>query len=176
GPLRELFPTLLVPLHLFDDREHRRGELEHDARRDVRHDAEREDRRPPEAAARKQVVQAEERALALGVEEVGERLDVDAGGRGVALYPFGKLAEMSHVDDLRRLLERVREPALGNPANERHLAALKAGTHLAALPRGLALPAATGGLPDARAGPPSLADAGAVRTARRPQARESEMR
>src|SRR3989442_2853124 len=65
------------------------------------------------------------------------------------LDPFGQQHEMPHVDDLRRLLERIGEAALGNAPDERHLPALESRTHLAALPRRLTLPTAARRLPDA---------------------------
>src|SRR6185295_6568061 len=74
--------------------------------------------------------------------------------------------EMAHIHDLRRLLERIGEAALGNPADQRHLPALEPRTHLAALARRLTLAAATGRLADTRPGAATLADARAVRAAR----------
>src|ERR1700704_1180287 len=71
--------------------------------------------------------------------------------------------EMAHVHDLRRLLERIGEAALGNAPDERHLPALESGTHLAALARGLAFAAAAGRLADPGAGTAALADARAMR-------------
>src|SRR5881296_1197866 len=90
---------------------------------------------------------------------------------GRYLEALGQLTQVSDVDHLRRQLERVCEPALGNATDERHLAALEPGAHLAALARRLALAAATGGLAQSRARTPPLAEARAVRPGRRPQAR-----
>src|SRR5437867_521633 len=75
--------------------------------------------------------------------------------------------EVAHIHHLRRLLERIREAALGNAPDERHLPALESRTHLAALARGLAFAAAAGRLADSRAGPAALADARAMRALRR---------
>jgi len=69
---------------------------------------------------------------------------------------------VAHVHDLRRLLERIGEAALGNAPDERHLAALESRTHVTALARGLALAAAAGGLADAGAGTTALTDPRAV--------------
>src|SRR6266571_3917501 len=239
---------LLVALHLLDHREHGTGELEDDARRDVGHDPQREHRRARESSPREQVVEAEQRALALVPQEVGERLDVHArrrdvrpgtvndeaqereenlllqlrnleqvgnlgrrhrsardrsarlldlgarrGGDGHALHTElashvahaeqldgmirpahqprpeqrlgrhlhagGEAVQVPHVDHLRRLLERVREPALGDAPDERHLPALEARPCLAPGAGRLALPAPAGGLADAGAGTAPLADA-----------------
>src|SRR5207244_4497273 len=115
-PLRELFPALLVALHLVDDREHGRGQLEDDARRDVRHDAERKHRRAAEAAAREQVVQAEERALTLVPQEVGEGLHVHAGGRDVRPNAVHDQAQEREEDLLLQLrdLEQVGQSRCGH--------------------------------------------------------------
>src|SRR5947207_842975 len=75
---------------------------------------------------------------------------------------LGELAQVSDVDHLRHLLERVREAALGNSADERHLPALEPGPDLAALARGLPLAAATSRLAQPRAGPAPLAETRAV--------------
>jgi len=53
-----------------------------------------------------------------------------------------------HVDHLCRLFERIREAALRDAADERHLPALEAGTRLPARPRGLTLAAPPGRLAD----------------------------
>src|SRR5580765_8785591 len=81
---------------------------------------------------------------------------------------------MAHIHDLRRLLERIGEAALGNPADERHLPALEPRTHFAALARGLTLAAATGCLADTRPRAATLADARAVRADRRLQVVERQ--
>src|SRR5690348_3410510 len=67
------------------------------------------------------------------------------------LHAFGDPVQVPDVHHLRRLLEGVREAALGDAADERRLAALEPRAHLAALARGLALAAATGRLADPRA-------------------------
>src|SRR6266576_2239405 len=85
------------------------------------------------------------------------------------LDAVGEQDEVAHVHDLRRLLERIGEAALGNAPDERHLAALEARTHLAALARGLALAAAAGGFADTGARAAAFADAGPVRAHRRLQ-------
>src|SRR5882724_8267547 len=64
------------------------------------------------------------------------------------LDALGELAQVPDVDHLRRLLERVREAALRDAADERHLPALEAGTRLPARPRGLTLAAPPGRLAD----------------------------
>src|SRR5581483_5033518 len=78
-----LFPALLVLVHLVDLRDDRARDLEEDAGRDVRHDAQREDGGLGQATADEQVIQAEETALPLVGEEVGQRDDIDAGRRDV---------------------------------------------------------------------------------------------
>src|SRR5437879_13513807 len=83
------------------------------------------------------------------------------------LDAVGQEDEVAHVHDLRRLLERIGEAALGNAPDERHLAALEARTHLAALARGLALAAAAGGFSYPRSRTPPFTNAGPVRTHRR---------
>src|SRR5213079_1574124 len=115
-PLRELFPPLLVALHLLDDREYGRGQLEDDARRDVRHDAEREHGGAAEAPAREQVVQAEQRALTLVPQEVGEGLHVHAGGRDVRPHAVHDQAEEREEDFLLQLrdLEQVGQSRCGH--------------------------------------------------------------
>src|SRR5437867_3993863 len=92
------------------------------------------------------------------------------------LDALGELAQVPDVDHLRRLLERVREPALGNAADERHLAALEPGAYLAALARRLALAAAPRRLADPRARPAALADARAMRAGWPPEARQRDVR
>src|SRR5438132_5768933 len=90
-------------------------------------------------------------------------------GLGSHLDPVGELREVSHVDHLRGLPERVREAALRDAPDERHLAALESGARLAAGPRGLPLASSAGRLADPRARTAALADARAVRSPRRPQ-------
>src|SRR3989454_1686871 len=90
-------------------------------------------------------------------------------GLGSHLDPVGELREVSHVDHLRGLPERVREAALRDAPDERHLAALESGARLAAGPRGLPLASSAGRLADPRARTAALADARAVRAPRRPQ-------
>src|SRR5438876_793325 len=69
---------------------------------------------------------------------------------GVAshLAPVGERRQVPHVDHLRRLPERVREAALGDAPDERHLAALESGASLAAGPRRLPLSSPAGRLTD----------------------------
>src|SRR5213082_3205066 len=81
---------------------------------------------------------------------------------GRHLHALRDPTQVPDVHHLRRLLERVGEAALRDAPDERHLAALEPGAHLATLARRLALAAATRGLADPRAGPATLADAGAV--------------
>src|ERR1041385_8434690 len=95
---------------------------------------------------------------------------------GRHLEALGELAQVPDVDHLRRLLERVREPALGDAADERHLTALEPGAYLAALTRGLPLTATTCRLADARAGTAPLADAGAMGARRRSQGGQGDTR
>src|SRR5882724_3718974 len=92
------------------------------------------------------------------------------------LGPLGELAQMPDVDHLCRLLERVREAALRDAADERHLPALETGTRLPARPRGLTLAAPPRRLadPGARAAP--LADACAVRAGWPPETRQRDVR
>src|SRR6266576_2519649 len=85
------------------------------------------------------------------------------------LDAVGEQDEVAHVHDLRRLLERIGEAALGNAPDERHLAALEPRTHLAALTGGLAFAAAAGRLADPGAGTAAFADPRAMRAARRLQ-------
>src|SRR2546426_63382 len=70
---------------------------------------------------------------------------------GSHLDPVGELREVSHVDHLCGLPERVREAALRDAPDERHLAALESGACLAAGPRGLPLASSAGRLADPRA-------------------------
>src|SRR5207247_10949359 len=63
-------------------------ELEDDRGGDVRHDPEREDGEPSQVSAREEVDHAEQRALHL-VEELGERVAVDARRRDVGADPVG---------------------------------------------------------------------------------------
>src|SRR3989441_9127363 len=95
---------------------------------------------------------------------------------GRDLDAVGERAEMAHVHDLRRLLERVREAALGDAADQRHLAALEAGPRAAARARGLALAAPARRLAQPRARAAPLAAAGAVRAARRLEPRQRQLR
>src|SRR5688572_15406597 len=70
---------------------------------------------------------------------------------GRHLDAFGEPLEVAYVHDLGRLLEGVRKAALGDAADERHLAALEAGTRLTPAAGRLTLPASAGRLPDPRA-------------------------
>src|SRR5437763_16101778 len=81
---------------------------------------------------------------------------------------------MADVHYLRGLLEGVREAALRDAADERHLTALEAGSRLPARARGLPLASPPRGLADPGARPPPLADAGAVRARGGPQAVQHE--
>src|SRR5207245_953725 len=91
-------------------------------------------------------------------------------------HTLGELIQVADVHDLGRLLERVGEAPFGDAPDERHLTALEPGPRLAARARGLALAAATGRLADPRPRPPPLADAHAVRAARRLEARQADVR
>src|SRR5213594_2319584 len=84
--------------------------------------------------------------------------------------------EVAHIHHLRRLLERIREPALGNAPDERHLPALESRTHLAALTRGLTLSASTCGFSNPRSRTPAFANARAMRAARWLQIMQREAR
>src|SRR3989442_577754 len=95
---------------------------------------------------------------------------------GRHLHTLGELIQVADVHDLGGLLERVGEAPFGDAPDERHLAALEPGPRLAARARGLALAAATGRLADPRPRPPPLADAHAVRAARRLEGRQADMR
>src|SRR6266513_806203 len=75
----------------------------------------------------------------------------------------GELAQMADVHYLRGLLEGVREAALRDAADERHLTALEAGSRLPARARGLPLATPARGLADPGTRPTPLADAGPVR-------------
>src|SRR2546425_577387 len=87
--LRDLLPTRLALLGEPLERRNDDGEeLQDDRGGDVRHDPERKDRQPPEVAAREEVDHAEQRALHL-VEELGERVTVDARRRDVGADPVG---------------------------------------------------------------------------------------
>jgi len=77
--LGQLFPPFLVLLHLVDLREDGAGDLNEDAGRDVRHDAEGEHGGLGQATADEQVIEAEQTALPLIGEEVGQRDDIDPG-------------------------------------------------------------------------------------------------
>src|SRR6266487_3297971 len=65
---------------------------------------------------------------------------------GRDLDALGEPAQVPHVHHLRRQLERVREAALGDAADQRHLPALEPGPGLAAGPRGLPLAGPAGAL------------------------------
>src|SRR5437660_11033302 len=82
----------------------------------------------------------------------------------------GELAQIADVHHLRGLLEGVREAALRDPADERHLTALEAGSRLPARARRLPLAAPARSLADPGARPAPLADAGPVRPRRGSQA------
>src|SRR5439155_12761371 len=84
--------------------------------------------------------------------------------------------KVADVHDLRRLLERIGEPALGDAADERHLPALESGAHLATLARGLTLAAAAGRFADTRPRAATLANAHAVRALRRLQVVQRQAR
>src|SRR6266702_2212432 len=86
----------------------------------------------------------------------------------------GEAVQVPHVDHLRRLLERVREPALGDAPDERHLPALEARPFLSPGAGRLAFPAPACGLSDAGAGTAPLADARPVRAARWLEGRQRE--
>src|SRR5439155_591111 len=86
------------------------------------------------------------------------------------LDTLGQLSQVTDVHYLRGLLKRVREAALRNAADERHLAALEPRPGLAARARGLTFAPPAGGLADPRAGAAPLADAGTVRAHGGPQA------
>src|SRR2546422_4201005 len=89
GVLRDLLPTRLALLGEPVERRNDDGEeLQDDRGGDVRHDPERKDRQPPKVAAREEVDHAEQRALHL-VEELGERVTVDARRRDVGADPVG---------------------------------------------------------------------------------------
>src|SRR5882724_13169174 len=92
------------------------------------------------------------------------------------LGPLGELAQVTDVDHLRRLLERIGKAALRDAPDERHLTALESWTRLPARARGLALAAPPRRLADPRAWAAPLADARAMRAGRSPQAREREAR
>src|SRR2546422_10518302 len=78
------------------------------------------------------------------------------------LDALGELAQVPDVHHLGGLLERVRETALRDAADGRHLPRLEPGADLAALARRLALAAPPRRLADPRARPAPLADARAV--------------
>src|SRR5438034_1012098 len=86
------------------------------------------------------------------------------------LDTLGQLSQVTDVHHLRGLLKRVREAALRDAADERHLAALEPRPGLAARARGLTFAPPAGGLADPRAGAAPLADAGTVRAHGGPQA------
>src|SRR5207249_5129846 len=86
------------------------------------------------------------------------------------LDTLGQLSRVTDVHHLRGLLKRVREAALRDAADERHLAALEPRPGLAARARGLTFAPPAGGLADPRAGAAPLADAGTVRAHGGPQA------
>src|SRR6266566_887159 len=87
-------------------------------------------------------------------------------GLGSDLHPVGELRQVSHVHDLGRLLERVREPPLGDAADQRHLSAFEPRAGLTAAASRLTLAPAAGRLADPGARPAALADPGAVRARR----------
>src|SRR6266516_273668 len=95
---------------------------------------------------------------------------------GRHLDALGELVEVPDVHHLRRLLEGVREAALRDAPDERHLAALEPGPCLAPGAGRLALPPAAGRLADPRAGPAPFADARAVRATRRLERRQAQVR
>src|SRR2546425_5363657 len=66
------------------------------------------------------------------------------------LGALGELAQVPDVDHLRGLLERIREAALWDAANERHLPAFEPGPRLPAGARGLTLAAPPRRLADPR--------------------------
>src|SRR2546430_1832713 len=86
----------------------------------------------------------------------------------------GELAQIADVLHLRGLLEGVREAALRDPADERHLTALEAGSRLPARARRLPLAAPARSLADPGARPAPLADAGPVRPRRGSEAVQQE--
>src|SRR6266496_4296206 len=92
------------------------------------------------------------------------------------LDALGELPQVPNVDHLCGLLERVREAALGDAANERHLPTLEPGTRLPAGARSLALAAPPRSLADPRARPAPLADARPVRAGWPAQARQRDVR
>src|SRR3989442_13346168 len=92
------------------------------------------------------------------------------------LHPVGQQAQVPYVHDLRRLLERIGEAALGNAADERHLAALEPGPRRPAAARRLPLTAPACRLADPRARPAPLADARAVRAQRGLEVVERQLR
>src|SRR5215470_15037894 len=73
-----------------------------------------------------------------------QRIDIDRG-LGVELAGVDRLLQAAEIDLVELLAERLVEAALGQPAVQRHLAALKA-LHGDAGARLLALDAAPGGL------------------------------
>jgi hypothetical protein len=70
-------------LHLLDGGNHHAGDLHEDAGRDIGHDAEGEDRRVRKSAADEEIVQTQQSALALVLEEVSQGHDIDTGCRDV---------------------------------------------------------------------------------------------
>src|SRR5258706_802405 len=79
------------------------------------------------------------------------------------LDAVGEQDEGAHIHDLRRLLERIGEAALGNAPDERHLAALETRTHLAAMARRLALASTAAGPAGTAAPAPAYQDRGPLR-------------
>src|SRR2546422_3090196 len=86
--------------------------------------------------------------------EQGLRRDLD---------PLGELRQVLDVHHLRRLPERIRKAALGDTADQRHLAALETGPRLAPRPGGLPLATPPCRLADPGTRPAAPADAGPVR-------------
>src|SRR6266508_2414158 len=100
-------------------------------------------------------------------------LDLRARGGGQRHALDAELApHVAHAEQL----DRVGEAPLRDAPDERHLPALEPGARLAARARGLTLAAAARRLADPGARPAPLADAGAVRPARRFEARQRDAR
>jgi len=102
-PLVDALPTLFVLLHLVERRDHRGADLHEDRGRDVRHDAEGEDGRPREVPADEEVVQPEEPAPLVLLEERDHRVHVHARHGHVRTDSVDEQAEEGERDLLPEL-------------------------------------------------------------------------
>src|SRR5260370_15098981 len=97
-------------------------------------------------------------------------------GVGCHFDALGELVQVPDVHDLRRLLEGVREAALRDAPDERHLPALEPRTGLTAGAGRLTFAAATRRLADPGARAATFADTGAMRAPRRLQCVQRQVR